>query len=60
MSEGSELNVTTAKTYKTEDTPFIINDPPTSNQLSVTVQLETENGYVSQMSEVISFISQNG
>lgn len=60
MSEGSELNVTTAKTYSAEDTPFIINDPPTSSQLSVAVQLATDNGYVSQMSEVFSFIPQNG
>lgn len=60
MSEGSELNITSAKTYKTDDTPFIITDPPTSSQLSVAVQLATDIGYVSQMSEVFSFIPQLG
>lgn len=60
ISEGNDLNVTTAKTYRAEDTPFIISDPPTSNQLSVAVQLATEAGFVSQMSEVFSFISRNG
>lgn len=60
ISEGSELNVTTAKTYNAEDTPFIINDPPTSNQLSVAVQLITKAGYVSPMSEVFSFVPQSG
>lgn len=60
MSEGSELNVTTAKTYRADDTPYIINDPPTSSQLSVAVQLATNSGYVSQMSEVFSFIPHNG
>lgn len=55
MSEGSELNVTTANTYTAEDPPFIINDPPPNSQLSVAVQLETDTGYVSQMSEVFSF-----
>lgn len=60
MSEGNELNVTTAKTYKAEDTPFIINDPLTSNHLSVAVQLETDAGYVSQMSEVFSYLPQSG
>jgi len=57
MSEGSELNVTAAKTYRAEDTPYIIYDPPTSSQLSVAVQLETDTGYVSRMSEVFSFVS---
>jgi len=60
MSEGSELNVTTAKTYEAKDSPFIIIDPPTSNQLSVAVQLATNEGYVSEMSEVFSFIPKNG
>lgn len=60
ISEGNELNVTTAKTYKANDSGYIINDPPTSNQLSVAVQLETDTGYVSQMSEVVSFISNYG
>jgi len=60
ISEGSELNVTSAKTYKADDSPFIINDPPTSSQLSVAVQLATDAGYVSQMSEVFSFVPQNG
>lgn len=59
MSEGSELNVTTAKTYQAEDSPFIIIDPPTSNKLSVAVQLATNEGYVSKMSEVFSFIPQS-
>lgn len=59
MSEGNELNVTSAKTYKTEDTPFVITDPPASSQLSVAVQLVTDVG-VSQMSEVFSFIPQIG
>jgi len=52
--------VTTAKTYKANDSPFIINDPPTSSQLSVAVQLATEAGYVSRMSEVFSFVPENG
>lgn len=60
MSEGNELNVTTAKTYRADDSPFIINDPPTSSQLSVAVQLATDAGYVSQMSEVFSFVPLNG
>lgn len=60
MSEGSELNVTTAKTYRADDSPFIINDPPTSSQLSVAVQLASDAGYVSQMSEVFSFVPRSG
>lgn len=60
MSEGSELNVTTSKTYKADNSPFIVNDPPTSNQLSMAVQLETNDGYVSAMSEVFSFIPGSG
>ncbi|XP_050441242.1 sortilin-related receptor-like isoform X2 [Adelges cooleyi] len=59
ISEGSQLNTTSAKTYKAERSPFIISDPPTGEQLSVTVQLVTETGYVSRMSEVFSFISNN-
>lgn len=60
MSEGSELNVTAAKTYKADDSPYIINNPPTSSQLSVAVQLATDAGYVSQMSEVFSFVPRSG
>lgn len=60
MSEGGELNVTNAKTYRAEDTPFIINNPHLNSKVSVAVQLATDTGYVSQMSEVFSFIPQNG
>ncbi|XP_050528252.1 sortilin-related receptor-like isoform X2 [Daktulosphaira vitifoliae] len=59
VSEGNQLNITSAKTYKADNTPFIINDPPLGEQLSVAIQLATEDGYVSQMSEVFSFIPNN-
>lgn len=62
ISEGSELNITNARVYRAEDTPYIVVDPPTttSSQLSVAVQLATNTGYMSQMSEVFSFIPPNG
>lgn len=62
MSEGSELNITSARVYRADDSPYIVVDPPTttSSQLSVAVQLVTDAGYMSQMSEVFSFIPPNG
>lgn len=61
MSEGKDINVTTAKTYETEDSPFFVKDPPLSSQwLSVAVQLKTKAGYKSRMSEVISFPPHSG
>uniref|UniRef100_A0A2S2QL46 Sortilin-related receptor n=1 Tax=Sipha flava TaxID=143950 RepID=A0A2S2QL46_9HEMI len=57
ISAGSEINSTIAQTYSAKDSPFNISDPPKSNQLSVAVQLATDAGYVSRMSEVFSFNS---
>lgn len=55
ISAGSEINSSVAQTYSAKDSPFNISNPPKSNQLSVAVQLATDAGYVSRMSEVFSF-----
>lgn len=61
MSEGKEINVTTAKTYETKHSSYFVNDPPKSNEwLSVAVQLKTKAGYSSRMSEVFTFLSPSG
>lgn len=60
ISAGNEINSTIAQTYSAKDSPFNISNPPLSDQLSVAVQLTTDAGYVSRMSEVFSFNSNSG
>ncbi|KAG8226274.1 hypothetical protein J437_LFUL004831 [Ladona fulva] len=54
VSEGSNINISSAKRYEAAEPPFILNDVQDGTNYSVAVQLITSDGYDSLMSEVTS------
>lgn len=56
VSEGPTLNRTTAKEYIAKSAPYILNDAQDGVMYSYAVQLVTEDGYKSPLSEVMSLV----
>lgn len=54
VSQGPDLNVSTASQYTTSGAPFILDKVQEGTIYSFAVMLETSNGYRSQISEVRS------
>lgn len=56
VSEGPTLNRTTAKEYIAKSAPYILNDAQDGVMYSYAVQLVTDDGYKSPLSEVMSLV----
>lgn len=56
VSEGSTLNKESAKKYIAKSAPYILNDAQDGVMYSYAVQLVTEDGYNSPLSEVMSLV----
>ena len=60
VSEGGNLNKTMAKEYAAKSPPYILNDSQDGVMYSYAVQLVTEDGYKSRLSEVMSLVVTKG
>lgn len=59
MSPGNSLNMSNLKQFRAQNAPYIVT-PPDDNIYSYAVVMESESGYRSEPSEVVSIASTKG